>query len=193
MRNTEVQRMSKAVVGCGESRSRTVWMSASPGPRPLCRPWVMPSEAAGSCRAVESSGGTIIDIRYRPRPGSGMQTSTSSTAPASFRCMARRLYPGGRSQSTRTSASMYSSAKAPPAKVRPSPLRTMLCAPSQPTRYRVRSSSSAPDGVCSRQVTPSASWVNDTSSVSRSTVVPKRPRNSSRMRSVSYCGSAANP
>ncbi len=63
MRNTEAQRMSEAVVGLGESRSRTVWMSASPGARPVCRPWVTPSGVSPARRSVESSGGTIMDMR----------------------------------------------------------------------------------------------------------------------------------
>lgn len=88
---------------------------------------------------------------------------------------------------------MYSSGNAPPSKVSPSPLRTTLWAPSHPTRNRDRTSSSAPEAVVSLLVTPAGSWANATSSVERSIPVPNRPRNSSRTRSVSYCGSAAKP
>ncbi|KQX56279.1 hypothetical protein ASE09_26800 [Streptomyces sp. Root66D1] len=100
-----------------------------PRPRAPSRPCATPSgaDAAGA-------DGTRIDIRYRPAPGSGTQTSTSSADPSSVRWTDRSTYPGGRSQSATTSPSMYDSGNAPPSYDRPSVLRTRLCAPSQPIR-----------------------------------------------------------
>ncbi len=62
----------------------------------------------------------------------------------------------------------------------PAMSRTGLFAPSHPTRYRARTSNSAPPSLGrTRAVTPSASWVNDTSSVSRRTRARGRVDNAS--------------
>src|SRR3954453_134223 len=78
------------------------------------------------------------------------------------------------SQSTSTSPSMNSwgNIDTPPTKSSPSPARTTLWAPSQPTRYCARAVSTSPDGCRSCAVTPSSSWVKPTSSTPRSTATP---------------------
>jgi hypothetical protein len=58
--NTDDQRRFRAVAGSGESRSMTAWMWCSSGARPASKPCAI-SPAAGA--AVDSSGGTSIDIR----------------------------------------------------------------------------------------------------------------------------------
>ncbi|GAA5056135.1 hypothetical protein HNP84_006972 [Thermocatellispora tengchongensis] len=68
--------------------------------------------------------------------------------------------------------------------------RTVLEAPSQPTRYLARTSNSAPSATRrSRAVTPSASWTNDVSSVERRTWTRGRlDSSSSRASSTASCG-----
>ncbi len=77
---------------------------------------------------------------------------------------------------------------APALNARFSSLRTVLCAPSDPTRYFARTVVS-PSAADSRAVTPAASWVRPRSSTPRSIVPPRAAKRSVRMRSVSYCGS----
>ena len=64
MRNTEDQRMAEAVVGCGDEPVQDgldVGERGGPAALQAVRHPVAP--AASACRAVESSGGTSIDIR----------------------------------------------------------------------------------------------------------------------------------